>query len=64
MLKLEQRFKGNEELKQNYFNFMGKLFDDGHAVEVKAEQINENAGKIWYQSHFCVNTSNKFCVCF
>ena len=34
MLKLEQRFKGKEELKQNYFNFMGKLFDDGHAVKV------------------------------
>ena len=32
MLKLEQRLKRNDELKNNYFKFMGELFKHGHAV--------------------------------
>ena len=29
MVKLDNRFKKNPELKTNYFNFMGKLFEEG-----------------------------------
>ena len=43
---------------------MGKLFEDGHTVEIKPVQRENNIGKIWYQSHFCVNVSKKFCVVF
>ena len=33
MLKLEQRLK-KDELKNNYFKLMGKLFEDGYTVEL------------------------------
>ena len=63
MLKLDQRFKKNEELRIKYFKFMGDLFSNGYAVTVDKSEA-ENFGKIWYQSHFCVTTSNKFRVVF
>ena len=47
----------------NYFKFMGDLFSNGHAVAVDEAEA-ERYGKIWYQSHFCVTTSNKFRVVF
>ena len=34
MLKLEQRFKKDDGLKNNYFKFMGEFLDQGHAVIV------------------------------
>ena len=64
MVKLDNRFKKNPELKNNYFNFMGKLFEDGQAFELESKKLNDRPGKIWYQSHFCVSTSNKFRVVF
>ena len=64
MVKLDNRFLKNPELKNNYFKFMGKLFEDGHAIELDNKKLNDRPGKIWYQSHFCVSTSNKFRVVF
>ena len=64
MVKLDNRFKQNSDLKDNYFKFMEKLFDDGHAVELDSSKLNDRPGKIWYQSHFCVSNSNKFRVVF
>ena len=32
MLKLEQRLKKNDELRSNYFKFMGELFASSHVV--------------------------------
>ena len=63
MLKLEQRLKRNDELRINYFKFMGDLFGSGYAIAVNPSEA-ERFGKVWYQSHFCVNTSNKFRVVF
>ena len=34
MLKLEQWLKKNDELRINYFEFMGELFGSGHAVAI------------------------------
>ena len=63
MIKLEQRFKKDDVLRNNYFNFMGKSLNNGHAVIVNpAEEVP--SGKVWYQSHFCINTSKKFRVVF
>ena len=59
MLKLEQHLKKNDELRINYFKFMGDLFGSGHAVAINPSEA-ERYGKIWYQSHFCVTTSKKF----
>ena len=50
MVKLEQRFKKDQMLKNNY-NFMGELLDNGHAVITDSED-NVSSGKVWYQSHF------------
>ena len=63
MLKLEQRLKRNDQLSSNYFRFMGELFTSSHAVAVDQLQA-ERYGRIWYQSHFCMNSSNKFRVVF
>ena len=63
MLKLEHRLKTNEDLRIKYFQFMGDLFSNGYAVTVDESEA-EVFGKIWYQSHFCVTTSNKFRVVF
>ena len=63
MLKLDQRLKKDDELRTKYFKFMGDLFSSGHAVTVDEAEA-EKYGKIWYQSHFCVTTSNKFRVVF
>ena len=57
MLKLEQR------LKKNYFKFMGKLFKDGHAVEIDPSE-SDQTGKNWYQSHFALILAKKNCVVF
>ena len=43
---------------------MGKLFDDGHAIQLNSDNSSERPGKIWYQSHFGVNTSKKIWVVF
>ena len=43
---------------------MGKLFEDGRAIELSENDIDGKAGKTWYQAHFSVNTSGKFCVVF
>ena len=42
---------------------MGELFSNGYAVVVDEDEA-ERYGKIWYQSHFCVTTGNKFRVVF
>ena len=63
MLKLEQRLKKNDKLRVNYFKFMGDLFSSGHTVAVSPSE-SERYGKIWYQSHFCVNACKKFRVVF
>ena len=59
MVKLEQHFKKDQMLKNKYFNFMGELLDNGHMVIADSED-NVPSGKVWYQSHFCVNTSKTF----
>ena len=43
---------------------MGKLFEDGHAVELPESDFAGRPGKTWYQTHFDVNTSRKFHVVF
>ena len=63
MLKLEKRLKMNDKLCVNYFKFMGDLFGSGHAIAVVPSEA-ECYGKIWYKSHFCVNSSKKFRVVF
>ena len=42
---------------------MGELLDNGHAAIANSED-NVPSGKVWYQSHFCINTSKKFRVVF
>ena len=39
------------------------MFGSGHAVTIDESEAKKY-GKIWYQSHFCVTTSNKFHVVF
>ena len=63
MVKLEQRLKKNNDLKNNYFKFMGDLYKNGHAVVVDSSE-NEELGKVLFQSHFCVNANTKFRVVF
>ena len=63
MLKLEQRSKRNDNLKNIYFKFICELFKNGHVVIVDTSEM-EYFRKIWYQSHFCVNTSKTFRVVF
>ena len=41
MIKLDNRFRKNVELKENYFKFMGKLFEDGHAIELEKKNLND-----------------------
>ena len=42
---------------------MGDLFSNGHNIAVNSLEA-ERRGKIWYQSHFCVNSSKKIRVVF
>ena len=63
MLNLEQRLKRNDELRINYFKFMENFFKNGYAIAVDSSET-EHFEKVRYQSHFCVNTSNKFWVVF
>ena len=42
---------------------MGYLLKDKHAVIASACD-EAPKGKMWYQSHFCINTSKKFRVVF
>ena len=63
MIKLEQRFKKDDIFKNNYFNFMAELLDNGHAVNVDLAN-DVPSGKVWNQSHFFTNTSKKFIVVF
>ena len=42
---------------------MGELFTSGHTVAVDQLEA-KHYEKIWYQSYFCVNSSNKFRVVF
>ena len=44
--------------------FMDKLFEDGHDIELDPENLCHCPGKVWYQAHFCVQTSDKFHVVF
>ena len=50
--------KKNDKLRVNYFKFMGDLVGSGHAIAVDPSEA-ERFGKVWYQLHFCVNTSKK-----
>ena len=43
---------------------MGKLFKDGHAVELPEDDLEGIPGKTWYQAHFSVENSKKFRVVF
>ena len=43
---------------------MGKLFDNGHMVELPENDFARNPGKTCYQAHFDANTSRKFHVVF
>ena len=63
-VKQEQHFKWDQKFKENYFNFMGKLFKDGYAIELPEGDINGKSGKTWYQAHFSMNTSGKIWVVF
>ena len=48
-------FKRNAEMEQDYFNFMAKLFECGHAVPIPIEAtLPKETGKIWYLPHFGV----------
>ena len=42
---------------------MDGLLDQGYAVIVDPSDV-KHKGKVWYQSHFCVNTSKMFRVVF
>jgi hypothetical protein len=42
-------------MEQDYFNFMAKLFECGHAVPIPIETTPpKETGKIWYLPHFGV----------
>ena len=43
---------------------MGKLFNDGHAVELADDDFEGIPDKTWYQAHFSVDSSRKFRVVF
>lgn len=43
------------QMEEDYFKFLGKVFDRGHAVPVPAEeqsQSHQDTGKVWYLPHF------------
>ena len=44
LVKQEQRFKKDPVLKKDYFEFMGKLFKDGHTMELDKDDINGKGG--------------------
>ena len=62
MIKLDNRFLKKSELEENFFKFMGKLFAGGHVIELDKKIEMIVLDKIWYQSDFCISTSNKFLV--
>ena len=58
---LLRSFKRNPKIEQDYFDFMAKLLERGHAIPVppslqnqSIENTNANPKKVWYLPHFGV----------
>ena len=64
IVKQNQRFKRDEKFRTDNFNFMGKLFKDGHAVELPEKDFEGVTGKTCYQAHSSVDTSKKIRLVF
>ena len=64
LVRTEKRLLKDPKIVENYINFMTKLFQDGHVVVLKPNEIKGVEGQIWYQCHHCVHTSGKYRIVF
>ena len=51
---LLRTLKKTSKMKEDYLQFMGKLFERNHAVPVPDEELARNDGRVWYLPHFGV----------
>ena len=48
---LERKFRGNSKFHADYQKFMADIIEKGYAVEIPAEEIDRDDGKVWYIPH-------------
>ncbi|KAK6165334.1 hypothetical protein SNE40_022281 [Patella caerulea] len=51
---LQKNLSRNKQLQEDYFKFMGKILQRGHASRVPDDQLTTEPGKKWYLPHFGV----------
>ena len=53
---LLRSFKRNAQLERDYFVFMGKILEPGHAAQVPPDELKTANGsrQVWYRPHFAV----------
>ena len=53
---LFRSFQRKPQLEKDYFAFMGKVVDRGHAAEIPPDRLGvpDREGRVWYLPHFAV----------
>jgi len=52
LLSLKRKLSNDQKAKENYVDFMQKIFDRQHASHVPADELTGPPGKVWYLPHF------------
>ena len=52
LLGIKRKLLQNDKRLKHYNEFMQKIFDKNHASLVPPEELETNAGKVWYLPHF------------
>ena len=66
---LLRTLKRKPQMEKDYLEFLGKVFEKGHAIPVPVAELNhsEDKGKVWYLQHFGVyhpREPTQICVVF
>lgn len=48
---LQKRFSRDENFHKEYCVFMNKILEEGYAVKVPDEKVNQDDGRVWYLPH-------------
>ena len=52
LLSLKKKLSNDQKAKENYVDFMQKIFDRQHASRVPVDELTGPSGKVWYLPHF------------
>ena len=52
LLSLKSKLTKKDQVRKDYFEFMQKILDRGHASRVPEEELKTDLGKVWYLPHF------------